>query len=105
MAKTPAWERGPKSQSSGRGVIALRKQPVCLRSLTVGRRVRSAHRVTSDGQKTGFANRIFSVQRPFPVCESMFRTTWVQGLSRTATRIKVDVEHPARMSDPAGLLL
>ena len=46
----------------------------------VGRRVRSVPRVTSGSQKTGCANRIFSVQRPFPVCESMHRTTWVQGL-------------------------
>ena len=35
---------------------------------------------TSDSQRTGCANRIFSVQRPFPVCESIPRTTWVQGL-------------------------
>ena len=37
-------------------------------------------RITGGGQMTGCANRIFSVQRPFPVCESMPRTTWVQGL-------------------------
>ena len=35
---------------------------------------------TSGGQKIGYANRIFSVQRPIPVCESIPRTTWVQGL-------------------------
>ena len=37
-------------------------------------------RVTSSGQKAGFANRNFSLHRPFPVCEPMPRTTWVQGL-------------------------
>ena len=62
-------------------------------------------RVTSGSQKTGFANSVFSVQRPFPVCESLPRTTWVQGFSHSATKIIVDAEHPARMSDPAGLLL
>ena len=36
--------------------------------------------VTSARRKTGCANRNFSVQRPSPVCESMARTTWVQGL-------------------------
>ena len=49
---------------------------------TVGRRVRFAP-VTSGSQKTGCANRIFSVQRPFPVCESMPRTTWGSGIVPT----------------------
>ena len=76
----PPGERH-KPQFSGRGGgIALRKQPVCLQSSTVGRRARSVSRVTSGGQKTGCANRVFSVQRPFPVCKSLPRTTWVQGL-------------------------
>ena len=39
-----------------------------------------ALRVTIGSQKTSCANHIFSVQRSFPVCESMPRTTWVQGL-------------------------
>ena len=56
--------------------------------------------ITSGSQKTGCANRIFSVQRPFPVCESMSRTTWVQGFPHDATKIKVDAEHPARLPDP-----
>ena len=36
--KTPARGRGPEPQSSGRGVIALRKQRCCLRSSTAGGR-------------------------------------------------------------------
>ena len=58
--------------------------------------------VTSAHRKTGCANRVFNVQRPFRVCESLPRTTWMQGLSRAATKIKADAEHPARMSDPLG---
>ena len=58
--------------------------------------------ITSGGQKTGCANRIFSVQRPFPGCESLPRTTWVQGFSHSATKIKADAAHPARL--PAPLL-
>ena len=62
-----------------------------------------ALRVTFGSQKTGCANRLFRVFKgPFPVCESMPRTTWVQGFPRDATKIKVDAEHPARM--PAPLL-
>ncbi len=61
--------------------------------------VRSVSRVTSDGQRTGCANRIFSVQLPFPVCESIPRTTWVQGFPHAATKTKVDAEHPARKPD------
>ena len=60
---------------------------------------RSVPRVTSGSQKTGCANRNFSRQRPFPVCESMPRTTWVQGFSHAAIKIKVDAEHPARMPE------
>ena len=51
-------------------------------------------------QNTGCANRIFSVQRPFLLSESMPRTTWVQGFSHAATKIKVDAEHPARIPAP-----
>ena len=40
-------------------------------------------RVTSAQRKTGCAKRNFSVQRPFPVCESMPKTTWVQELGPT----------------------
>ena len=29
----------------------------------------------------------------------MVRTTWVQGLSHSATKTRVDVDHPARMSE------
>ena len=59
--------------------------------------------ITSAHRKGGCANRIFRVFKgPFPVCESMPRTTWVQGFPHDATKIKVDAEHPARM--PAPLL-
>ena len=47
---------------------------------TVGGRDPLNPPVTSTGQNTGCANCIFSVQRPFPVCQSLPRTTWVQGL-------------------------
>ena len=57
---------------------------------------------TSGSQKTGCANLNFTVQRSFPVFESVLRATWVQGLSRAATKIQVDVEHTARMSAPLG---
>ena len=50
--------------------------------------LRSVPRVTSGSQKTGCANRIFNVLRPFPVCESMPRTTWVQGLFPRRNRDK-----------------
>ena len=43
--KPPPGREGPSHTPADGGVIALRKQPVCLRSLTVGRRVRSAHRL------------------------------------------------------------
>ena len=33
----------------------------------------------------------------------MPRTTWVQGFSHAATKIKVDAEHPARMPDTPSL--
>ena len=46
------------------------------------------------------ANRVFFVQRPFPVCESLPRTTLVQGFSHCVTKIKVDAEHSARMPAP-----
>ena len=46
-----------------------------------------------------------SFKQPFPVCDSMVRTAWVPGLSHAATKIKVDAEHPARMSEPPWLLL
>ena len=70
-----------------------------------GRRGSFCPRVTSGSQNTGCANRVFNVRRPFPVCESLPRTTLMQGLSRAATKIKVDAELSARMSDPPGLLL
>ena len=56
--KPPPGREGPSHTPADGGVIALRKQPVCLRSLTVGRRVRSAHRVTSGGQKTDCASQM-----------------------------------------------
>ena len=48
--------------------------PWCGRGAVLSPGLRPAQR------KTGCANRIFNVLRPFPVCESMPRTTWVQGL-------------------------
>ncbi len=60
---------------------------------------KTAPEFTSGSQKTGCAKRIFSVQRPFPVCESKVRTNWVQGFSHAAAKIKVDAEHPARMPE------
>ena len=53
--------------------------------------------VTSARRKAGCANRISSVQRPFPVCWSLSRTTCVQGFPHAATKIKVDAVHPVRM--------
>ncbi len=76
----------------GSSVVAVGRQQF-------GDGARSVPRVTFGQRKTGCANRVFSVQRPFPVCESLPRTTWVQGLSRAATKIKVDAEHPARISE------
>ena len=35
------------------------------------------------------------------MCEPIPRTTWVQGFSHAATKIKVDAEHPARMPAPS----
>ena len=56
--KGSARGRGPKPQSSGRGIITLRKERCCLRSSTVGGRGPfSPPRVTSGGQKTGCPNR------------------------------------------------
>ena len=82
----------------------MRKQRCCLSRQQFPNGVRSVSRVTSGSQKTGCANRIFSVQRPFPVCESMPRTTWGQGFSHDATKLKVDAEHPARMPETPSLV-
>ena len=41
---------------------------------------------------------------PFPVCESIPRTTWAQGFSHAATKMKVDAVHPARMPETPSLL-
>ena len=60
---------------------------------------RPVPRVTSGSQKTGCANHL---RRPFPVWEPMPRTTWVQGFSHCATKIKVDAEHTAHMPAPSS---
>ena len=84
-----------------------RRQKICLPRTAcfdspipsiVGRRVRLAP-VTSGSQMTGCPNHISCVQRPFPVCESMVRTTWGQGFPRSATKTKVEAEHLARTSE------
>ena len=72
--------------------------------IDVDRQAKTAPEFTSGSQKTGCANRVFSVQLPFPVCESMSRTTWVQGFSHSATKIRVDVDHPTRMPETHCLI-
>ena len=41
-------------------------------------------------QHNGLCEPHFQRSRPFPVCASLPRTTWVQGFSHSATKIKVD---------------
>ena len=55
--KRPPGGEGLIHSPADGGVIALRKERCCLRSSTAGRRGLSCPRVTSGGQKTGFANR------------------------------------------------
>ena len=55
--------------------------------------------VTSARRKTGCANRIFSVQRPFLVCRSVLRALGYRDSSHSATKIKVDVGHLVRTSE------
>ena len=57
MAKTTCPGERSQATVQRRGVIALRKQRCCLRSSTVGGRVRPVPLVTSGGQKTGCPNR------------------------------------------------
>ena len=54
-------------------------------------------RVTSGGQKTGCANRNFSVYGALSGVRVMPRTTGLQGFAQAATNIVVDAAHPARM--------
>ena len=58
--------------------------------------------ITSGHQKTGCANRIFSVQRPFLACRAVLRALGYRDSSHSATKVEVDDEHPARMSAPRG---
>ena len=93
----PAGRIQPEGPARGSGVCswpgpAVPASPGCRRHRWTPNTSRPRlPPVTSGSQKAGCANRVFSVQRPFPVCESLPRTTWVQGLSRAATKIKVDV--------------
>ena len=54
----------------------------------------------SGTQRGSSANRVFRVQRPFPVGRSTPRTTWVQGLSHAVPKIKVAAQHPAGLAAP-----
>ena len=97
-----AWVRWPKPESCRWGQSAFGSNVVAVGSQQLGDVALSDPRATSGSQKTGCAKHNVGVQRPFPVCESLPRTIWVQGFSRSATKIKVDAEHSARL--PAPLL-
>ena len=61
MAKNTRPGGGPKPHSSGRGVIPFERNVVAFGRQQLADGVRSHPRVTSGGQKTGFANRDFVV--------------------------------------------
>ena len=85
--RTPARGRG-LSHSPADGGNYPSKVTLLPRSSAVPRRGPFCPPVTSGSQKTGCANRSLNVLRPFPVCESMPRTTWVQGLFPLRNRDK-----------------
>ena len=78
--KTPARGRGPKPQSSERGQLPFESDVVAFGRQQLAGGGRSAPGLRPAVRRTGCANRNVGVQRPFPVCESLPRTIWVQGL-------------------------
>ena len=79
-AKTPARGRGPKPQSSERGQLPFESDVVAFGRQQLAGGGRSAPGLRPAVRRTGCANRNVGVQRPFPECESLPRTIWVQGL-------------------------
>ena len=90
--------RGPEPQSSGRGGDYPLKVTLLPSVINRWQKGYVLPPVTSAQRNTGFANRNFSLHRPFPrfaiLCPG---PPGCRDCSHAATKIKVDAEHPARM--------